>query len=253
MNNYFNHAERGLSMIELLIALAISSLLILDITQIYVDNKGNYLFQQGQSDNVENARYTLLILEEELQRVGYRNRPDDSFENTFRAATAGTCTFAAGEVINFHAASQRLCIRYQPNVPGVASCDGTELDAADEPYTNPAEPAIVRLQVVDGALLCNGVAIVDNLVDFKLEFGVSGGESREAARYTLAPAAGETIRSVRYSALLKSRAQNLADSNASPAYQRWQATWYDNGQATAPDRALYLIAESTVNLRNLTR
>ena len=36
--------QRGLSMIELLVALAISSFLILGITQVYIDNKRNYMF-----------------------------------------------------------------------------------------------------------------------------------------------------------------------------------------------------------------
>ncbi len=48
MNNR-SRRQSGLSMIELLVALAISSFLILGITQIYLDNKRNYLFQQGQA------------------------------------------------------------------------------------------------------------------------------------------------------------------------------------------------------------
>ncbi|OVZ72666.1 hypothetical protein CDO43_01055, partial [Pseudomonas aeruginosa] len=44
MNNR-SRRQSGLSMIELLVALAISSFLILGITQIYLDNKRNYLFQ----------------------------------------------------------------------------------------------------------------------------------------------------------------------------------------------------------------
>ncbi|BCR23333.1 hypothetical protein KAM426_08600 [Aquipseudomonas alcaligenes] len=59
----------GLSLIELMVALVISSFLILGITQIYVDNKRNYLFQQGQSENQENGRYALLLLEKELAKT----------------------------------------------------------------------------------------------------------------------------------------------------------------------------------------
>lgn len=252
MNNDVNKAEHGLSMIELLIALAISSLLILGITQIYIDNKSNYLFQQGQADNVENARYTLLLLEEELHRTGYRHQPDDSYENAFRTSTVGACSFAAGEVVNFDANAQRLCIRYQPNIPGATACDGSALTAASTPYMGSVEPVTVQLLVVGNTLLCNGTAIVDGLVDFKFTFGVSNPDSREAAEYTQTPSPSQTIRSIRYAALLKSRAQNLADSNSSPAYQHWQETWY-GGTTTAPDRALYQVAESTVNLRNMTR
>ena len=42
--------QNGLSMIELLISLAISSFLILGITQVYIDNKRNQVFQLAQSE-----------------------------------------------------------------------------------------------------------------------------------------------------------------------------------------------------------
>lgn len=244
--------QRGLSLIELLIALAISSLLILGISQIYIDNKGSYLFQQGQSDNIENSRYTLLIFEEELQRTGYRSRPDDTFENIYRPYNQDGCVLASGEVIKYTAANQLLCIRYQPNVPGVATCDGTTLATSDDPYVH-VEPAVVRLQVQNGELLCNGQTIVGNLLDFRFEFGVSTPDSREVEHYTLTPAAGEVIRAVRYSALLRSRSDNLANDTQNVVYSRWRNKWYDEENTAAPDRALYLTAESTVTLRNMTR
>ena len=84
MSQIRHNNQLGLSIIELLIALAISSLLILGITQIYVDNKSNFFFQQGQSDNTENARYTMLIFEEELRRVGYRTTPGSEFDSAFK-------------------------------------------------------------------------------------------------------------------------------------------------------------------------
>ena len=62
MSHMINSKEHGLSMIELLIALAISSFLILGITQIYIDNKRNYLFQQTQAANQENLRFLDLLL-----------------------------------------------------------------------------------------------------------------------------------------------------------------------------------------------
>ena len=42
------HKQHGLSIIELMVALLISSFLIIGITQVYLDNRENTLFQQSQ-------------------------------------------------------------------------------------------------------------------------------------------------------------------------------------------------------------
>jgi len=245
--------QYGLSIIEILVALALSSLLVLGITQIYIDNKSNYAFQQGQSDNIEGARYSMLIFEEELYRAGYRSRPDADYIDIFRAATVGNCSFATGEVINYDGDTQRLCLRYQPNVPGVTSCDGSALTAGDEPYVELVDPAVVEFRVEDGDLLCNGEAIIANLVDFKMEFGVSAEGVRETQEYKLNPAANDRIRSVRYAALIKSRATNLANEADSSQYAAWREKWYEEESATPDDLALYMVTENTLALRNLTQ
>ncbi|PKM30914.1 MAG: hypothetical protein CVV07_04605 [Gammaproteobacteria bacterium HGW-Gammaproteobacteria-11] len=248
-------AERGLSLIELLVALVISSLLVLGIVQIYVDNRSNYLFQQGQSDNNENARYTLLILEEELRRAGYRINPDSDPRFVFRAEIVGQCTFTEGEVINFDPAAQRICLRYEPYLPGISACDGIAQAGPDEPYdpdTN-IPNLVVDMTYFGNELQCNGQSIVNGLVDFQLEFGVSNNGSRQTELFTFSPSAGEEIQSVRFAALMKSRYENLAENTDSLAYETWYETRYGTVGATAPDRALYLVTENTVNLRNLSR
>lgn len=245
--------QQGLSLIELMVALLLSTLLILGVTQIYIDNKRNYAFQQGQSDNIENARYALLLLEEELFRTGYRTRPDGAYEQIFRAATSGDCSFSAGEVINYDADAQRLCLRYQPNLEQVTSCTGATIAGASEPYTDNVDPVVVSLQISNDTLTCNGVALIPNLVGIELRFGVSDDSTRETQQFKSAPAAGEFIRSVRYAALLKSRSENLADTASSSVYSSWHAKWRDDDNAEAPDRALYLAVENTVALRNLSK
>lgn len=245
--------QRGLSLIELMVALLLSSLLILGITQIYIDNKRNYAFQQGQSDNVENARYALLLMEEELFRTGYRTRPDGSYEDIFRAATSGACSFEAGEVINYDADEQRVCLRYQPNLPEIMTCDGATVDGAAAPYGESVDPVVVSLQIRDNTLLCNDVPLIENLVDIELVFGVSDDTTRETQEFKSSPGTDDRIRSVRYAALLKSRSDTLADSNISMAYQAWRSKWHGENDATTPDLALYHGIENTIALRNLSR
>ncbi|MGY8811948.1 MAG: prepilin-type N-terminal cleavage/methylation domain-containing protein [Pseudomonadales bacterium] len=245
--------QRGLSMIEMLVALAISSVLILGITQIYIDNRSNYVFQQGQSDIIEGSRYSIFLFEEELYRTGYRSRPDASYEEAFRAQDAGNCSFSAGETINFDSNSERLCIRYQASIPGITACDGSVLTVSETPYLKSVTPSVVELRVSGGDLVCNGQPIISDMVDFKMEFGVSGSSSRETEEFKLEPAVGDRIRSVRYAALLKSRSTNLAGETDSREYAAWRDKWYGGEGTVPPDRALYVIAENTLALRNLSR
>ncbi|MFT0635444.1 PilW family protein, partial [Pseudomonas sihuiensis] len=67
--------QNGLSMIELLISLAISSFLILGITQVYIDNKRNQVFQLNQMGNLEGSRFAALMIDQYLGKAGYRRNP----------------------------------------------------------------------------------------------------------------------------------------------------------------------------------
>ena len=247
--------QRGLSLIELMVALLLSSLLILGVTQIYIDNKRNYAFQQGQSDNLENARYALMLFEEELYRTGFRSYPDVDAEYTFRAnaSASDNCSFGAGEVINFNVEDQRICIRYHPSLPETTICSGEAISSRTEPYETEVDPVTVELGIADNALHCNGVPMINNMVDIKLAFGVSDPGTKQVMRFTDTPSPDERIHAVRYAALLKSRATGLADGNDSLAYRAWREKWYSENNATAPDRALYLVTENTISLRNLSR
>lgn len=252
-NSIYRQAQRGLSLIELMVALLLSSLLILGVTQIYIDNKRNYAFQQGQSDSLENARYAMMLLETELFRAGYKTLPGD--HSAFPRTTDGDCSFQPGETINFDTEDQRICLRYQPALPEVTTCDGELVTGASNPYDPNVTPVIVELQIADNSLFCNGAPLVENMVDIRFSFGVSQDEtSKEAFLFTddpdLDPSAGEYIRSVRYAVLLKSRSENLADSNNNLVYRDWRSKWYGENNTSAPDRALYYSLENTVAIRN---
>ena len=106
--------QGGLSLVELMIALALSSFLILGITQVYLDNQRTYLFQQGQLQNQENRRFVSLFLQQELSRAGYRRSPlTQDMEAAFSGASGGIvkgCSFAPGRAVQYLGRSA-LCIR----------------------------------------------------------------------------------------------------------------------------------------------
>ncbi|KTT13472.1 hypothetical protein NS2R_04270 [Pseudomonas oryzihabitans] len=252
--------QLGLSLIELMIALLISSFLILGVTQLYINNKQNYLFHQGQTNNQENARYALMIFEQQLSKAGFRRRPfvDSSAEFPAKNYTAASCNFATGQTI-YAPDSQSLCIRYKPRDPQERDCLGngpTNTSGLNTPYTESPEEFVERYSLVrhDGedlsSLTCNtpsgSGALIDGVADLRFDFGI-GNQPRTVSTYTSTPESGEQIGAVRYRLLLASK-KNLG-SGDDPILEDWN-TRYDTDFAPEDGR-IYQVASSTFTLRNL--
>lgn len=237
--------EHGLSMVELLVALALSSLLILGVTQIYIDNRSSHMFHQGQSENIENGRYALLILERQLAKTGYRRSPDDSFEFAFPAATdsATGCQFKEGETIN-RVNSTTLCLRYQPRDDKELDCTGNTQNisgALGAPYNSFNESYVERLTVEDEVLRCNGSELTSGVSAIRVDFGVGRAGVREVTQYVNTP--NRPIRSLRYALLMASERGSRQGMN-SKAYSDWHGN-------EPTDNRLYHTVSSSMTLRNL--
>lgn len=270
--------QKGLSLIELMIALAIGSLLILAITQIFIDNKRNYLFQRSQVNVLENGRYAELLLNEYLAKAGYRRAPDDYPEYAFpaRASNSDCLAFTAGSAITATADKQGVCVRYHPMVSGEPDCLGSATTAFTDtkPFTSPASSSIVTLSIkyVPGATLDTGTiacknvdtgasgSLLSNVADFRLEFGLgANSSSRELIstgdRFVSASSWSVTdgpIRAVRYSLLLASP-PNQRDGD-SQIFNNWLANSSGATKTrleTGDQNRLYHIAGSTRTVRNL--
>ncbi len=243
--------QRGLSMIELMVALAISSFLILGITQVYIDNKRNYVFQQSQAGNLENSRFAVLMLDELLSKAGYRRAPDQEMEEAFPATPASThCEAfpveAALTKIKVTTTGQiGFCMRYQPAVDKELTCDGVEAGLSKKVFGYPSQaetvyialkftPAPDTSDLNKGTLSCISnkgdalVELIDGIADMKVEFGSGMQDEKKLA--ALNPfqnaqswtAASGPVRVVRYSVLAASR-NNQRDSDSS-IYTQWLKT-----------------------------
>ncbi|MFT3907236.1 MAG: PilW family protein [Steroidobacteraceae bacterium] len=62
---------RGLSLVELLVALAIGALLIFATTQVYVDSRNAYTNNETVDRLEETARYALAVIEPDVRMAGY--------------------------------------------------------------------------------------------------------------------------------------------------------------------------------------
>jgi type IV pilus assembly protein PilW len=256
-----SRGQKGFSLIEMMIALTVGTFLVLGVSQIYINNKRSFLFQQGQTGNRNNAQLTLQVLDRQLARTGFR--ADIRYQSTLQVAfpsvgavadTDGiSCpAFAAGTTFaattdNVDAPSG-VCIRYQ------GALDSKDLDCLGNtiPRVNLNTGGNVLLKLRyragnapgSGALTCTvwseregaltrkgSAVLVQGLQDFRWSIPAKAD----------APA-------VRYAALLSTN-EALPIDVASNAAANWRIlTGQEINDASRPMQML----QSTVTLRNLT-
>lgn len=273
MHSVKNNA--GLSMVELLVTLAISSFLLIGVSTIFLDNKKSYVFQQNQSENIETSRYTLMLLQDQLLKAGYRRRPDIPLDQAFPASNALGCNFSAGHTVKpFPSSTNAVCMRYQPRNHLDRDCLGNlPLKAAkleEGPYTESGEVIVQRLYLSADALQCEVVHLIDTsttpssgelvtgLAGLAFEYGeASSASAQKLSEYKQAPT-GPVI-AVRYSSLYRSTSTRQRESlDAEEALNQWmKISGLNNSSSsitalkTADNGQLYQVAQNTMMLRNL--
>ncbi|MGF6350365.1 prepilin-type N-terminal cleavage/methylation domain-containing protein [Variovorax sp. W2I14] len=264
-------AEQGISLVELMVAIAVGLIVILIATTIYMEGLRNFGFRTSQSENLGNSRYTLATLENEFTKAGYRRDPTQSMDEAFPADAAALpngCQFARGEAININGSD--LCIRYQPRDDSEKDCAGSAAGIAGlKPYEAPPAPAlgaglfVERYKVAGNALVCQagsqaagGEEVAAGVQGVFFEFGVGKGSDSFAMRQVEAfksgaLAAGDVIRSLRYSVLLASSAQRVTGGVESTVCARWEAAGGAGASCDASKGQLYQLSSGSLTLRNL--
>src|SRR5690625_1853236 len=164
-----NRQQAGLSLVELMIALVIGSFLILGATQLYLSSKQNQLFAGSSAENLDGARYSTMVLDEELSKAGYRRAPDENIAIAFPStpATNGCRNFAAGSAIAAlsDGSSSGFCFRYQPATNDETSCSGQQVGVSRAPFSPSPSSELVYViisfeegdELQDGALRCTSI------------------------------------------------------------------------------------------------
>lgn len=86
----FRHRQRGLSLIELMIAILIGSILILAVVQVFSASRTAYQLSQGIARNQENARFALDFLARDLRMAGHMGCVND--QSLLSTDASGTLT-----------------------------------------------------------------------------------------------------------------------------------------------------------------
>lgn len=254
--------QKGVSLIELMVAMVIGLFLILGVTQIFISNQRTYLFQQAQMGNQENGRFTLAILSQELLKAGYRSSlgaviPADNSMNG--------CNFPQGASVVALSESS-LCIQYQATSKLDVTCQGAALAPGDQnnittPYSARSVPTTVRPKIVERidfdsankAITCTSGAATQQLVsgvqDLRFEYGSDPSDPKAVSTFSTTAPTG-TIAAVRYSALMQSPGTStIRDSTTaiSPALTDWNGRY---GTSYNDTKGIYQIVQGTIMVRN---
>lgn len=268
--------QRGISLIELMVALAIGCFLILGITQIYIDNRRTYNFQQQQAGNQENHRFLVMLMESYLNKVGFRRTPAQIPEYAFRRLDATTdCEAFKPESPITRAKPDNgvigVCLRYYPLLEGELDCTGNatpNFEDSDKAYSIKGDPVLMVLRykpdasALNGTLECkvgsNTAELVTGIADFRMEFGLSQGLEHsidkvvKSANYS-STTSGDYIKQVRFSALMASSNNQRPTGGDSVALTTWNrdASAAEKTRLTSRDKGqIFQIASSNVALRN---
>lgn len=280
------YTQLGLSLVELMIALAISSFLILGITQIYIDNKRNFVFHQHQLNNQENTRFAQIMLDTWLSKAGYRRSPDQFIEDAFpqKSATTDCEEFKQGHVVsNFKPANSNesgLCIRYQPSSDTETDCRGDTVKTTGgsnsklkKPFVHPHkdEIVVVALKFVhgtdfhEGKLMCknlNGktpeyVELVDGIADVRFEYASGKNDIFEKKLSDSNPWSNQVssgmVRAIRYSMLAASSPKQRDGDSA--VLNNWVSQYISSAEQQAfiakDKKNIYQVVTGTHTLRNM--
>ncbi|KSW26171.1 MULTISPECIES: PilW family protein [unclassified Pseudomonas] len=241
--------QKGLSLVELMVAMLITSFLILGVTQVYLDNKRTYLAQHGHADTQDNSRFALYAIEQLLLKTGYKTLPQDSREIAFpyQAAGSGCPAFQAGQTVLPTASGKGVCIRYQHSSNNEKDCLGATIDTSNAIVTR------LELDTKTNELQCaaqgaTAQTLVSDVVDIRFSFGIDTNDDRLAESYATDPDTNASLVSVR-TALL----QGSASNSIALAKQVYHFPLSASATTTAPDTRLYRSAQTTVTLRNIAQ
>ncbi|MBZ2190523.1 PilW family protein [Alcanivorax sp. JB21] len=254
--------QRGFSLVELMVALLLGSLIVIASTQLFITNQRTFQLQQGLTDIQEQGRFALDFVARDLRRTGLRQPdfvtgPDVGIE--LDALTVNGQSFpASSEGGGDNAANDRLTFSFHGNA-GTQDCEGSTLAAAAAParvvntyWVNDQAELMCRGSIDAGT---NGIAIVSGVDSFQVLYGVDTDEDRVpfASRYVRADqlTAADPVVTVRVGLLVRATQGNLPEL-AEPVDFIVLDKLVEAGSAPLDVAAVRRLFITTVRARNYT-
>lgn len=255
MNAQSAHSTQpGFSLVELMVAIAVSLLLMLAIVTVFLGNKDSYRTQNALAALHQEARLARFVLKNAIAHAGYRVDIDPDPVRTFNQGFIADDPDAS---LTHAAGSDSLTVRFQSD--GVMNnCAGGRVPANETAHFHLYLDGDNRLTCTiydENGQPTSTHALIDNVVQMKLRFGLDSEPRDDRAgvdSYADAIDAGnrDAVRLVRAQLVLRSEQkisaappQAFVIAPASPFQPVAQ-------NATAPYYA-YLMVDQVIALRNL--
>ena len=250
-------ASRGVTMIELLVAVTIGLFITLVVAQLFLGSRQTFATTDDVSRMQENIRFTQQLLIRVVHLASYKSQPNSLTLTVFNPATspAIAATDGAGT------ASDTLTIRYQGSGDGLGAADGTVVDClgvaldsgvtAVNIFSIQQNPTTLR-----NGLFCsnggNAQELVPDIDNMQVLFGEDTNGDLTADRYVPLPnvANPSNIVSVRIALLFQTPTAGSKTVTDAQTYTLDPITPVT--LTYPPDRRIRRLVTTTINVRNRT-
>lgn len=176
-------SQRGLTLVELLVAMTLGLLILLAISSIYIGSRQTFRMQEENARLQESGRYALEVLGRSIRQAGFWNMPISPVdtETKFEPIAGGAVITGTNAV---SPVSDTLTVEYD-GVVGQSDCEG-----------NGVANAVVRetYRRSGNELQCDGnadgthQALVSDIEDLQILYGIDTNADQSADRYVATPA-----------------------------------------------------------------
>jgi len=238
MNNQCRYGERGLSLVELMIAMTIGLILLAGVYQVFISSSLSYKYQEDISRLQENARMAMDQLAQDVRQAG-SPRFSTNAGQTFAVASGGAAPVTTGA----SGGTDTIAVAYL-NDAGIVE---------QVSYAVNGNLELTRQTQVGAALPSGFQPIVDGVENMQIAYGVDQNNDDSIDAYVATPGAGDNMVSVRIRLLMRTiNEQPKADLDT---------RLYDvDGDAAGvqevdpvDDRRMRQIFTTTITLRNRLR
>lgn len=246
---YLIRGQRGLSLVESLVGVALTLALIAGVAQVLLSTQLNTRSQNDRSSMDEAGRFTVEYLSRAGQRAGFMINPDDSAADVFLEVSGSFPKGAAVFGTDGTGTGPTLRLRYQGlNDQPLTHCQNSAADQQGQVYTETWFVSANQLQCTltpPSGIPGTPEALMDNVEAIQILYGEDTDADQYPNVYRTASNVTDwtNVRSLRVTLRMVSTLDNLTE--APQAYLDFSGT-----SVTPTDRRLRRNVFTTVALRN---
>lgn len=261
----FTDKQKGLSIVELMVALAVGMVLIAGILQVFLSSKNTYAVNQAMSRVQENGRFALEFVARSARQAGYTDPNQKVEKRPYAIMPSGVrCTLTGAARASCSAngvdlQSDTISFAFQPAV----NSDGNRVDCAGDVVAegkvvvssfsvlaeNGGQSSLACQRLVDGETSpkpFSTAVLVEGIDNIQVQYGINNTVDNSVNQYV---SAGDVKD---WNKVLAVRIAVLANSviELNPAPQAKQFFLLDAGPFEFNDRKLRKVFTTTVHLKN---